>query len=78
MSRAKFAALDAEGWMEFSGNSQPKCPHCGDDFNITDNEAWHLYDENDTHEVECLRCEETFQVSSSARWSFSTDEQDRG
>ncbi|MBB4192824.1 hypothetical protein [Rhizobium aethiopicum] len=77
MSKAKFAALDADGWLEFTANKSPKCPHCGDDFHIADNEAWFLYDENDTHEVECPSCEETFQVSSSASWCFSTDEQER-
>lgn len=72
-----FAALDADGWIEFSGNSSPKCPHCGDDFNITDNEAWHLYDENGPHEIECPDCGNEFKVSSSATWTFSTDEQER-
>lgn len=72
----KFEALETQGWHEFSGNSQPKCPHCGDDFDITDNEAWFLYNENETHEVECPSCEKSFQVSSTAIWSFSTDEQD--
>lgn len=77
MSKAKFAALDAGDWLEFSGNSSPKCPHCGDDFNIRECESWHLYDENGPHEVECPSCDLVFQVSSSATWCFSTDEQER-
>lgn len=59
----------------FSANKMPKCPHCGADFDIADNEAWFLYDENSTHEVACPSCEQDFSVNSVARWSFSTDEQ---
>lgn len=72
----RLAALEREGWSEFSGNRNPKCPHCGEDFDIRENEAWHLYDENDTHEVECNSCYENFQVNSSASWCFSTDDQE--
>lgn len=73
----KFKALDAASWTDFWGNGQPKCPHCGDDFSITDNEAWHLYSEEGPHDVECPSCDLEFRVSSLASWSFSTDEQDR-
>lgn len=69
-------ALKAGNWLEFSSNKQPKCPHCGEDFDIQDNEAWHLYDDNDTHDVTCPSCDLDFQVNSSASWSFSTDEQE--
>lgn len=72
----KLGALKKDGWMEFSHNDSPKCPHCGDDFSINDNEAWELYDDQNTHDVECPRCEHTFTVSSSATWRFSTDEQE--
>ncbi len=72
----KLSALKSGGFMEFCANKMPKCPHCGDDFNITDNEAWHLYDDNEPHTVECTRCKNEFSVSSTARWSFSTDEQE--
>lgn len=76
----RFAALKAAreegGSIEFWGNDSPKCPHCGADFDITANDAWDLYDENGPHEVDCPACEEAFQVSSSASWSFSTDDQE--
>lgn len=72
----KLKALKAGGYMKFFGNKMPKCPHCGDDFDIERNEAWFLYDENGPHEVDCPRCNEAFSVSSLANWSFSTDEQD--
>jgi len=72
-----FAALDEGDGLEFWANSKPKCPHCGDDFDIQDNEAWFLYDENDSHDVECPSCNQDFLVNSSASWSFDTSEQDR-
>lgn len=72
-----YAALDASGWSAFSMNRAPRCPHCGDDFDITDNEAWRLYDDGETHEVECPSCDRAFTVNSTATWRFSTDEQDR-
>jgi len=74
----RFAALDAGDWLSFFANKRPKCPHCGSEFDISESEAWHLYDENDMHEVECLSCNLSFQVNSSASWTFSTDEQERG
>lgn len=72
-----FKALDTTDWTDFWGNLQPKCPHCGDDYDIADNEAWHLYSEDGPHIVECPSCDLEFQVSSLASWSFSTDEQER-
>lgn len=76
MKKEKLYALNKGHSLEFVSNKMPKCPHCGDDFDIDTNEAWFLYDDNDTHVVECRRCENEFTVSSTARWSFSTDEQD--
>ena len=72
----RLSALRAGRSLDFSVNKEPKCPHCGEDFNIDRNEAWRLYDENDTHTVECSSCEMDFNVNSSATWSFSTDEQE--
>jgi DNA-directed RNA polymerase subunit RPC12/RpoP len=72
----RLEALNSHHSIEFVGNKKPKCPHCGSDFDIEDNEAWHLYDDSNTHDVECDRCGEDFQVSSIADWRFSTDEQE--
>lgn len=75
--RKPFAALDASAsYIDFCGNDKPKCPHCGDDFDIADNEAWYLYGE-DVHEVECPSCDREFQVHSIANWTFNTNEQER-
>jgi len=72
----KLAALRARDSMDFWGNSEPKCPHCGSDLDISEHEAWNLYSEDGPHEVECPSCDLTYQVSSVASWTFSTDEQD--
>jgi uncharacterized Zn-finger protein len=77
MSEEKLKALrQAADTFEFRHNKEPKCPHCGADFDIFGNEAYSLYDENDRHEVECPKCELPFQVESSCSWRFNTDEQE--
>lgn len=74
----KFHALDeAKDKFDFCFTSDPICPHCASTFSIRKNEAWHLYDEQGPHEVECPACDEKFEVSSHAQWSFSTYEQER-
>ncbi len=76
MNVEKFSALKSADSLDFFANKKPKCPHCGSDFDISDNEAWELYDENDTHEIECDSCGHEFSVVSSATWTFSTGEQE--
>lgn len=75
--RTPFRALDDGDWFQFYANDKPKCPHCGEDFDIRENEAWHLYSEDGPHGVECQSCDLGFQVNSSATWCFSTAEQER-
>ena len=72
----KLTALIAGHSFDFVCNDKPKCPHCGEDFDIDESEAWFLYDEIETHEVECADCNLSFSVNSIARWSFSTDKQE--
>lgn len=74
--KERFGALREGKWFDFCGNGSPRCPHCGESFSISQNEAWFLYDDNDRHEVDCPACEETFKVKSWASWTFSTDEQE--
>jgi hypothetical protein len=62
--------------LDFFGNKTPKCPHCGNDFHIAQNEAWDLYDENDGHSVNCPNCERDFDVVTRCSYTFSTDEQE--
>ena len=62
--------------MEFVMNKQPKCPHCGTEFDIDRNESWHLYSKDDAdQEVECDSCGREFEVKVHCQYPFSTDEQ---
>lgn len=61
--------------LEFFGNKSPKCPHCGTESDVSDNEWWKLYEEGE-HEVTCPSCDEDFTVSTSVSYSFSTDNQE--
>ena len=73
----KLEALNsASDSFDFSMNKQPKCPHCGEVYDISENEAWRMYDDNNSHDAECPACGHGFIVNSHAIWSFSTDEQD--
>lgn len=56
------------------GADIPKCPHCGEVCDVSDNEWWRLYEEGE-HEVTCPHCDGDFTVSTSVSYSFSTDEQ---
>ena len=72
----RLAALESGDFWEFFANKEPKCPHCGSDFSIRENEAWQLYNDNEGHDVTCPSCELDFIVNSSATWVFSTDAQE--
>lgn len=61
--------------FHYFGNKNPICPHCDEVIKIDDHELWYLYEE-ETHEIDCPFCNETLIVTSSANWSFSTDEQE--
>ncbi|NMZ77406.1 hypothetical protein HBO32_30375 [Pseudomonas nitroreducens] len=70
-----FAALKSGGRHDFSYTKEPICPHCGNEFDVMQNEAWELYEEGE-HEVQCNTCDENFSVNTHVKFSFSTDEQD--
>lgn len=70
-------ALKTGDRWDFVLNDCPKCPHCGDDFDIDVNEAYYLYDMSATdHEVICLGCDLLFSVVVDAKYSFTTDRQE--
>lgn len=73
----KLAALNAavDKWWEFGHLDAPLCPHCKSEFDISENEAWELYSDQEDHVVTCPSCELDFSVRSHASYSFSTDEQ---
>lgn len=70
-----FNALREGNSWEFHAQKSPKCPHCGQQFDIQAREAWELYSEGD-HEVVCLTCSLPFTVTSVATFTFSTDDQE--
>lgn len=73
----KFAALKASEHkaLDFWGNDDPKCPHCGQSINISQHDLGELYEEGE-HTIDCPYCEREFQVTTRVSFSFSTDEQD--
>lgn len=60
---------------DFWGCVQPRCPHCGAECDVSDNDWWRLYEEGE-HEVSCPHCDDDFTVSTRVSYSFSTDEQE--
>lgn len=77
----QFAALkkareeDGPRPSDFGANKQPRCPHCGAECSVIENEWWKLYEEGE-HEVSCPHCEGDFSVSVRVSYSYSTDEQE--
>ena len=61
-------------WLEFFGNDNPKCPHCGADCEISQNDWYSLYEEGE-HEVTCPDCDRDFIVSTSVSYTFTTEHQ---
>ena len=72
----KLKALKERGSTHFWGNKEPRCPHCGEEIDIARFDLFSLYDESDTHEIECPLCDESFTVKASASWSFDTSDQE--
>lgn len=82
MSTTKFQALKearerGEVWWEFAGLDAPKCPHCGEEYDITEHEAYNLYEDGE-HDIDCYDCGQEFLVSVRVSYSYSTDVQLEG
>ncbi len=77
MSIDRFSALNAEpsGSLAFWHNKQPKCPHCGKDIDVGENDIWRIYEEGE-HDIDCPYCDLEFSVSTHVAYSFSTDSQE--
>lgn len=77
MSQTPYAAFRAEpdalGRLDYFCNKDPKCPHCGTEVNVGDNELWKLYEEGE-HDISCPNCDLDFTVTTSVTYSFSTDD----
>ena len=68
--------LTDDNSTEYWGNSDPKCPHCDFIYDIGNNDAYQLYQE-DNHSIECPNCNADYSVySRPLGWAFDTDEQD--
>ncbi len=72
--RKRLEAMEREGSLHFFGNSEPVCPHCGAECDVSAHDLYHLHEEGE-HEVDCPYCELEFKVSTRIRFSFSTDTQ---
>jgi cytochrome c-type biogenesis protein CcmH/NrfF len=64
--------FNVDEYFKYRNNDNPKCPHCDEDIDISENELYHLY-EDGTHEIDCPNCNGNIIVESDAKWSFSTD-----
>lgn len=67
--------LNEENEIDYCYNDQPKCPFCDHDIDISENEMYDLYKE-DEHEIDCPDCGKEIKINSSCSWTFSTDEQE--
>lgn len=70
------ALNSASSDIDFAMNKNPKCPHCGNDFDVFEREAFYLFNEDTSHDVECDVCDLPFTIRSVSSWHFDTSEQD--
>ena len=75
MEQNRLEALNNGERMDFWANDEPKCPHCGQESSVIENEWWKICEEGD-HEVSCPHCETDFTVTTRVSYTFSTDNQD--
>lgn len=63
--------------IHYFGNDNPKCPHCGEVYDIEEHEAYHLYHQGTEYaKIECDHCEMDFIVEVKHETTFDTDESD--
>jgi transposase-like protein len=68
------ALRESDDPTAFWHNEQPKCPHCGETFDVSENECWRLYEEGE-HDIECNSCGLEFTVQTHVSFSYSTEDQ---
>ena len=69
-------AIEHETERDYEDELNPRCPHCGSEFNIERNGAWHIYaDDGAETECTCDACQRKFTATTNCRYSFSTTEQ---
>lgn len=69
------ALRENKDMLGFFANKNPKCPHCGSDYDISEHGAWQFYEEGE-HSISCPTCDMDFDVSTRVSYSFSTDHQE--
>ena len=72
----RFKALKEGDEFNFSLNSNPKCPHCGAEYDVAEAGYWEIYSgDGDEHEIDCPSCDDKYTVTTNVSYSFSTDYQ---
>lgn len=61
--------------LDFKYNELPKCPHCGEDFDVDDFDMQNVYEEGE-HEEFCQHCGFEVLISTHVSWRFSTANQE--
>ena len=75
----RFKALDTAkengNELDYFRKSAPVCPHCGETFDIHENEAWSLYDrEAENVDIDCDSCLQPFTVEVYVVFRYSTND----
>jgi uncharacterized protein (DUF2225 family) len=76
MAYEAYKANQDKAHMDFWQNENVKCPHCGEEFNPGEHDMWELYDDDIDHDVDCPSCELEFKVRATAKYSFTTADED--
>jgi len=58
---------------EVDHSKMVRCPYCKCKIDVHENELYNLYEEGE-HEINCMRCNGTFEVSTSVSYSFKSPE----
>lgn len=70
------ALREASDKYEFYGNKMPLCPHCGAEYDISKNDHWELYDDDERHDATCPACDREFMIETHVKYTFSTLDQE--
>ena len=57
--------------LKYWQNKEPICPKCDQEIDISGNELYELYEEEE-HHISCPYCDTEIIVESTARWVFTT------
>ena len=69
------AGSEVKRYVEFGHLTEPKCPHCGREVDVDENEFYFLQEAGE-HKVTCPFCEQDFQVETTVTsYTYSTFKQ---